>query len=160
MMRYTIKVRSRLPLIIYQQIERLNRVCFPNISQLDTSFESVYTAEHKNVVWAHAILYRDSFIANVCVSPEHRNKGVGTALLQRILKDHPKRTLKLWVDSNNQNARELYHKLGFKELSGTRTRNNERLMSRKGSIGTVLSFHDSSSTLTLSSQSESGFTSE
>jgi ribosomal-protein-alanine N-acetyltransferase len=55
------------------------------------------------------------YIQTVCVSPEFRGRGVGTALMrfaeERVFRDSP--NLFLCVSSFNQGARRLYERLGF-----------------------------------------------
>jgi len=62
-------------------------------------------------------LYNNTFvIRNVFVSPDHRNKGVGTKMVQDILSHlKPKgKDIFLYVDPLNTPAVSVYKKLGFK----------------------------------------------
>ena len=62
------------------------------------------------------------YLDTLGVNPNHRNKGIGTKLLQFVIDEYVNRhgqTLGLLVDEINPNAKRLYLKLGFKS-AGTR----------------------------------------
>jgi len=53
------------------------------------------------------------------VDPKFRGKGIGTKILQYLIDEYvisQKRTLGLLVEKDNVMARNLYLKLGFKEM--------------------------------------------
>jgi ribosomal protein S18 acetylase RimI-like enzyme len=56
-------------------------------------------------------------VIDITVSPEHRNRGIGRELLQRLLAEASARgqVVRLHVERSNP-ARRLYHRLGFREL--------------------------------------------
>ena len=58
------------------------------------------------------------YIKSICVSPEHRNKGIGSTLMhnveERIFSETP--NVFLLVSSFNTSARTLYQRLGFEEI--------------------------------------------
>jgi GNAT superfamily N-acetyltransferase len=55
---------------------------------------------------------------SVAVEPEHRGKGIGTILMQRLIEDAG--AISLSCDPTNP-ARRLYTRLGFEELADSRT---------------------------------------
>ncbi|MBR4123418.1 MAG: ribosomal protein S18-alanine N-acetyltransferase [Clostridia bacterium] len=60
----------------------------------------------------------EGYITNIAVLPEYRNKGVGTALLNRVFslaRDLALEFVSLEVRESNKNAASLYEKLGFKQ---------------------------------------------
>lgn len=59
------------------------------------------------------------YIDTFGVSPHKQGKGIGTKLLQYVIKNytvHNSHTLGLLVDQNNPDAKKLYLKLGFKPV--------------------------------------------
>jgi len=58
------------------------------------------------------------YIQTVCVAPEHRGRGLGTRLVafaeERIFRDSP--NVFLCVSSFNPRARDLYLRLGYREV--------------------------------------------
>ncbi|WP_181923470.1 GNAT family N-acetyltransferase [Streptomyces inhibens] len=60
------------------------------------------------------------FLANICVSPEHRNQGVGTKIVRHLI-DHTRScgldTAELDVSATNIGARRLYERIGFEMIS-------------------------------------------
>jgi len=60
----------------------------------------------------------EGHILAVAVAPEHRRRGVGTALLNAMiaaLKDNGAKRVRLELKLSNINARRFYSSLGFKE---------------------------------------------
>lgn len=60
----------------------------------------------------------EGYITNIAVLPQYRNKGVGTALLNRVFslaRDLALSFISLEVRESNQGAISLYKKLGFKQ---------------------------------------------
>lgn len=63
------------------------------------------------------------YIDSLGVYPEHRGKGIGTNFMQFLIDEYVTKhhqTLGLLVDEDNEPAKGLYRKLGFK-TSGTKT---------------------------------------
>lgn len=75
-----------------------------------------------DAVVGYAVLVRatgEAELANLAVSPAHRGRGVGEALLQhatRTLVDHGVRRLYLAVRSSNTGAIRLYERFGFRGI--------------------------------------------
>ncbi|HYX26131.1 MAG TPA: GNAT family N-acetyltransferase, partial [Thermoanaerobaculia bacterium] len=76
------------------------------------------------------------YIQTVCVAPELRGTGVGTALVgfaeDRIFREHP--NVFLCVSSFNERARQLYERLGYKlvgELTDYLVPGHSELLLRK-----------------------------
>lgn len=113
--------KTTIPRSTFDQVNSHNRTCFPRTLGVDDDFQYVYVARnrHKQLV-GHVFLYNDNTIANVCVYPEWRNKGVGSALLKRLLSDVENKHVKLWVRKSNTGAIHLYSKLGFRPTSTQR----------------------------------------
>ena len=59
-------------------------------------------------------------IGNIIVVPSYQNNGIGTNILQNIIKDHPKLKMRLQVFKENP-ASNLYKRLGFVVVDETRT---------------------------------------
>jgi ribosomal protein S18 acetylase RimI-like enzyme len=57
-------------------------------------------------------------IVDIALMPEHRGRGIGTALLERILDeaDEARTSVTIHVERGNR-ARELYERLGFVEVA-------------------------------------------
>jgi [ribosomal protein S18]-alanine N-acetyltransferase len=84
------------------------------------------------------------YIQSICIRPESRNKGIGSALLQfcekRIFKDSP--NVFICVSSFNHAAEKLYYKLGYSrvgELEDFIVKGHSEILLRK-TIGTVSDF--------------------
>ena len=69
------------------------------------------------------VVLDECYIYNIVVTPEHRRRGVGTALITQVL-NHCKRNsfsfATLEVRKNNAPARSLYSHLGFIEVGERR----------------------------------------
>ena len=59
-------------------------------------------------------------IENICVKPEYKNKGIGTAVLKEILFEHKGQNIKLQVFKINEKAIKLYEKMGFEKEEETK----------------------------------------
>ena len=65
--------------------------------------------------------YADGILLNeIYIEKNYRKKGLGTDIIQRILKEHSK--VYLWVYKENSIAIKLYQKLGLKIQEETETR--------------------------------------
>lgn len=76
------------------------------------------------------------YIKTICVTPEFRNRGVGSALIrfaeERILSDSP--NVFMLVSSFNRNAQRLYARLGYEiigELKDFVVRGHSEILLRK-----------------------------
>jgi len=82
---------------------------------------SIYlVALEDNQVIGYAAMWHvvnEGHITNIAVSPNHRQKGIGTLLVNALIniaKEKEMIGLTLEVNINNTNAQKLYTKLGFK----------------------------------------------
>ena len=69
----------------------------------------------ENFTWKDSFHRRGTF-ARIGVSPNHQNKGVGTKMVEFILKELNNRGfdgVRILVGKNNQNAKKLYKRFGF-----------------------------------------------
>lgn len=62
----------------------------------------------------------DTFLDEIYLEEEYRNKGIGTSIIKDILKANS--PVCLWVYKNNINAISLYKKLNFEILNETEDR--------------------------------------
>jgi ribosomal-protein-alanine N-acetyltransferase len=64
-------------------------------------------------ILGYVIFSQDGHIISIAVFPQHRRKGVGTQLLQRVMKTP--RIKKVWAEvrRSNQGAQTFYFKMGF-----------------------------------------------
>lgn len=111
----------------------LDKLCFPSpwskaafeeeFSENPFSFYVV--AEHENEMLAYGGLWEigeEGHITNFAVHPDYRKRGIGTILLEELLKLTKERGITsytLEVRPSNKEALDLYKKFGFK-LGGIR----------------------------------------
>ena len=57
-----------------------------------------------------------SWIATLCVLPEHRGKGIGRALLETCEKSLPTDIIHLCVRISNEEAIRMYHNAGYENI--------------------------------------------
>ena len=62
----------------------------------------------------------DTFLDEIYLEAEYRNKGIGTSIIKDILKTNS--TVYLWVYKKNINAISLYKKMNFEILNETENR--------------------------------------
>lgn len=62
----------------------------------------------------------DTFLDEIYLEEEYRNKDIGTSIIKDILKVNS--TVYLWVYKNNINAISLYKKMNFEILNETENR--------------------------------------
>jgi ribosomal protein S18 acetylase RimI-like enzyme len=64
-------------------------------------------------ILGYVIFSQDGHIISIAVLPQHRRKGIGTQLLQRVMKTP--RIKKVWAEvrRSNQGAQAFYSKMGF-----------------------------------------------
>ena len=60
-------------------------------------------------------------IGNICIKPEHQNKGIGTAILKEIIFENKGKNIKLQVFKINKRAIKLYEKIGFERTNENKT---------------------------------------
>lgn len=68
----------------------------------------------------NAEIYKEALIDALYVEKEYRNKGVATTLIQKAKeysKEKDAKKIMISVIKDNENALNLYHKLGFEEFS-------------------------------------------
>ncbi len=99
-----------------QQVHRwMSDVVFDN--------ETVIVAEAEGCVLGYAS-YTQDLIANLYVLPQFQRRGVGTALLEHVLRDRPN-GISLWVFEQNVEAISFYERSGFETVTRTSGEDNE-----------------------------------
>ena len=65
-------------------------------------------------ILGYVIFSQDGHVISIAVSPQYRRKGIGTQLLQRVMKTP--RIRKVWAEvrRSNQGAQAFYFKMGFR----------------------------------------------
>ena len=85
-------------------------------------YREIYLAEVEGVFVGFVVLMfmgvLRGYIQTICIRPEHRGQGIGTALLtfseERITKEFP--NVFMCVSSFNHGAQKLYYSLGFQKI--------------------------------------------
>jgi len=108
---------------------RIESECFSDpwsresiIGAVDADASLCYTALSDGNVIGYAFIYvvaDESEVLNIAVSPSHRRRGVGSALMKMILSEAERigaATSYLEVRESNTAAKELYEELGFTAL--------------------------------------------
>lgn len=115
---------------------KLERICFPEDFWSEISFFealsvpacaifAAYDEKLENIV-AYGVIYTaadEGDLANIAVIPEMRRRGLGSALLCRMLAEAKERgadRMFLEVRESNENARALYEKVGFNNIGKRR----------------------------------------
>lgn len=79
-----------------------------------------YEKEEKLIGYLSARIFEDhAEILNIVVEKEFQKQGIGTKLLQTLINEVEKRTIKsviLEVRASNHNAQKLYQALGFEKI--------------------------------------------
>lgn len=84
----------------------------------DYTFILVYKEKNKYVGFLiYQLLYEASEIIDIFVLNEYRNKGIGKALINKMLENKQIEKVTLEVKKDNKNAIMLYNSLGFKPVS-------------------------------------------
>lgn len=84
----------------------------------DYTFILVFKDNNKYVGFLiYQLLYEASEIIDIFVLNEYRNKGIGKALINKMLENKQIEKVTLEVKKDNKNAIMLYNSLGFKPVS-------------------------------------------
>lgn len=84
----------------------------------DYTFILAYKENDKYVGFLiYQLLYEASEIIDIFVLDEYRNKGIGKALMNKMLENKQIEKVTLEVKKDNKNAIMLYNSLGFKPVS-------------------------------------------
>lgn len=115
-----------------ERIAELEKICFRSPwsesairGELRNKLAHYQVAVHENQVIAYAgmwVFLGEAHITNVAVAPEHRQKGLGRALMLHMMKtaqQHKANAMTLEVRESNIAAQTLYFHLGF-EKAGVR----------------------------------------
>ena len=84
----------------------------------DYTFILVFKENEKYVGFLiYQLLYEAAEIIDIFVLEEYRNKGIGKALINKMLENKDIEKVTLEVKKDNKNAIMLYNSLGFKPVS-------------------------------------------
>ena len=84
----------------------------------DYTFILSYKENNKYVGFLiYQLLYESAEIIDIFVLDEYRNKGIGKALINKMLDNKKIEKVTLEVKKDNKNAIMLYNSLGFKEVA-------------------------------------------
>jgi ribosomal protein S18 acetylase RimI-like enzyme len=77
--------------------------------------EGVHTnhGQKEEEILGYIIFSQDGHIISIAVHPHHRRKGIGTQLLQRVMRTPHLRKVWAEVRKSNQGAQTFYSKIGF-----------------------------------------------
>ena len=95
-----------------------DRTTFLNLHYLypETFLVHVHTipGQKEEQILGYVIFSQDGHVISIAVSPQYRRKGIGTQLLQRVMKTP--RIRKVWAEvrRSNQGAQAFYFKMGFR----------------------------------------------
>lgn len=120
---------SDMKLCDLDEIEAIYNTDFENTwkfstlkSELSNPFSKCIIARLNNKVVGFAGIWfsvDDAHVTNIVVKKSHRNKGIGSLLLEKLInltKENCKSCLTLEVNTNNIYAQRLYTKYNFKNL--------------------------------------------
>lgn len=96
--------------------EPWSRACFRRDMNRPTSLALVAISENEVVGYAVAWPEQEVHVANIAVTPEFRQQGIGRLLLERIEefgRQAGARSVYLEVRKSNSRARAFYRRLGF-----------------------------------------------
>jgi len=76
-------------------------------------YVDIIPGQKEEQILGYVIFSQDGHIISIAVLPQHRRKGIGTQLLQRVMKTP--RIKKVWAEvrRSNQGAQTFYFKMGF-----------------------------------------------
>jgi len=83
--------------------------------------DAVWLAERNGIVGFSA--FREEWLDHLYVDPAHQRTGIGSALLEIAMKEHP--VLNLWVFQKNTAAIRFYERHGFVVVEKTDGNGNE-----------------------------------
>lgn len=84
----------------------------------DYTFILVFKENDKYIGFLiYQLLYESAEIIDIFVIDEYRNKGIGKALINKMLENKQIEKVTLEVKNDNKNAIMLYNSLGFKPVS-------------------------------------------
>ena len=84
----------------------------------DYTFILVYKEDNKYVGFLiYQLLYENAEIIDIFVLDEYRNRGIGKALINKMLEDKQIEKVTLEVKKDNKLGIMLYNSLGFKEVA-------------------------------------------
>jgi ribosomal-protein-alanine N-acetyltransferase len=115
-----------------EQILTLEKACYPEpwsadhfVTEIERSYSRVYVLtddETDSIVVGYIIYWMQTegaSLLNVCVDPKWRGLGLAQKLMQVMIKDVVREEIPriiLEVRKSNENAIELYKKIGFKTM--------------------------------------------
>lgn len=119
------------------------------------NYKEVYVTQRKDQLLGFIVLQMagvfKGYIQSICVSPEARKSGLGTALIQfaekRIFSESP--NVFMLVSAFNERAAQLYFRLGFEKIGTLKNfvvDGYDELLLRK-TIGSIQHFNDSKTLL-------------
>ena len=110
------------------QIAQLEKLCFSDpwsensvASELENPLSLWLVAEEDGSVAGYVgsqTVMDETDMMNIAIHPDHRRQGIAAALIETLigeLKEKGSRCLTLEVRASNENARNLYEKLGFQQ---------------------------------------------
>lgn len=113
-----------------EKIVQIEEACFPDPWSKEMFFDAFslpichgVVAEEEGEVIGYAcqtVLFEDAELLNIAVSPQHRKKGVGRAIIEKIEQKATElgaERLLLEVRVGNEAALSLYRSFGFEDLS-------------------------------------------
>ena len=103
----------------YAEKSKIRKSVDKNIERTCELYKLIYI--DRKIVGAYLVLpYEDGYIIDeIYLFEEYRNNGIGTQIIQDIIKEY--RTLYIWVYKNNNKALSLFKRLGFMLISSGRT---------------------------------------
>ena len=111
------------------------RVSLPFLPELHTAEEDLWFIRHRvlneDTVWVAQvadavsgfIAFRDGWIDQLYIHPDHQGGGLGPALLAKALEARTPR--QLWTFQQNARARRFYEARGFRAIRFTEGEDNE-----------------------------------
>jgi ribosomal protein S18 acetylase RimI-like enzyme len=82
--------------------------------------------------WLYTARLEDEVrLVEIMIQPEHRGRGVGSALIRRVIEAAGARPVRLSVNVMNIRAAQLYERLGFRRIGGDEV---QLLMEHPGAI--------------------------
>jgi ribosomal protein S18 acetylase RimI-like enzyme len=81
---------------------------------LDAVERTNTTHGQKEKILGYIIFSQDGHIISIAVHPQHRRKGIGNQLLQRVMKTPHLRRIWAEVRKSNQGAQAFYSNMGFR----------------------------------------------